>query len=262
MTLALGGCATTSKTQQGAAAGAVIGGVIGGATRGDSKGVLIGSVVGALVGGVIGNYMDRKEQELRQAFPNEATVERVAENQIQVSFSDSVPFDTASAGLKPEAFPTLSRFAQLVQDNPNTLICITGHTDNAGNHLANQQLSEARAGTVARYLVVNGGLSMDRVVLRGAGEMAPLDNNNTAAGRASNRRVDILILPAGEPVPPVRFTAFEDTEPAGYRKPRQQTMTVKKPDGRGGRQVPVRDVITEEPHEYSPIRSARELMAV
>jgi outer membrane protein OmpA-like peptidoglycan-associated protein len=280
----LSSCVTNqSKTTQGAATGAVAGGILGALVSKDdkAKGALIGALIGTMTGAAIGSYLDRKEQEMRKAFKDTGIVERPSESELRVTFSDSVPFNTGSSNLRPEGFGTLYHFANLIRDNSNTRLIVTGHTDNKGNHLYNQKLSEERAGAVAKYLVSSAGISMNRVVLRGAGEMAPMDSNNSYAGRRNNRRVDILIMPIDEAIPPVAFKVFDDTEPKGSKpktsekmivKPVQQAAPVRLTNTEDGEvkkvnyqttieELPVKEVVKEKPHLYSPIRSVEELMA-
>ncbi len=279
------GCAADGSNNR-AAAGATIGAVLG-AIAGNqsddkhrSRNRLLGAIIGAAIGGAIGNYLDRKEQELRAALRNKAQIERRSPNELLVSFSDSVPFDTGSARLKGAAYPTLEKLAQILRDNTNARLVVTGHTDNVGNHLANQRLSERRAATVARFLVQRGQIPAHLVAVRGAGEMAPIADNDTALGRARNRRVEVLILPMSQPVPPVRFTMTEDTEPRGRRVASRPTMRLPRerpsPDiplgDRNGRplqvsdtpsqrELPVHQVIRQKPHLYSPIRTVDELIS-
>ena len=77
---------------------------------------------------------------------------------------------------------------------PNSVVTVTGHTDNTGTAGYNQNLSERRAQSVASVLR-SGGVSGGRIDVMGAGESQPIATNQTAAGRALNRRVDITITP-------------------------------------------------------------------
>ncbi len=79
---------------------------------------------------------------------------------------------------------------------PQSIVTVTGHTDNTGSAGYNQDLSERRASSVASVLRT-GGVSSSRIRIRGAGENQPIATNQTAAGRAQNRRVDITITPTG-----------------------------------------------------------------
>ena len=79
-----------------------------------------------------------------------------------------------------------------MKDNPEYKIDINGHTDNVGNDDANLKLSEQRAKAVYDY-VVGKGIPANRLRYKGYGESQPIADNNTATGRAKNRRTVFLI---------------------------------------------------------------------
>ncbi len=87
-----------------------------------------------------------------------------------------------------------TRLDRLIVDlaDDQTRLTVEGHTDSTGDLEANQRLSERRAQTVVDYLVA-AGISIDRLAAVGYGETRPMADNDTAEGRASNRRVEILI---------------------------------------------------------------------
>ena len=80
---------------------------------------------------------------------------------------------------------------------PDSLIDVYGHTDSTGSDVYNQQLSETRARTVADYLSTRG-VSAARIRSRGFGETMPVAGNDTDGGRARNRRVEIKIVPISQ----------------------------------------------------------------
>lgn len=100
-------------------------------------------------------------------------------------------FDTDEATLRPDAQPTLAEVRQLLAENPGLRLAVQGHTDNAGTPAHNQQLSEARARAVAAALVA-GGTAPDRLLAAGFGQTRPVADNATGAGRAQNRRVELV----------------------------------------------------------------------
>jgi len=202
--LALGGCASTQQTIQdnpntgiGAGLGAVGGALIGSGVAGKGRrteGAAIGAVVGALAGGAVGQRMDEQERALRQQLANNnVNVERRGDNIVLV-FPDSITFDTGSSQVKPEFRSALDDVAQSLQQYPNTRIKIAGHTDNVGSSNTNQRLSEDRAYSVRNYLSMRG-VSSQRMSAVGYGSNYPVASNNTASGRAQNRRVEITIQP-------------------------------------------------------------------
>jgi outer membrane protein OmpA-like peptidoglycan-associated protein len=101
-------------------------------------------------------------------------------------------FDTDKAVLRPESEAALSEIARLLQDNVDLKVFIVGHTDMTGDLAHNLDLSERRAAAVVTALVAGHGVSADRLAPRGVGPLAPVASNDTEAGRALNRRVEIV----------------------------------------------------------------------
>jgi outer membrane protein OmpA-like peptidoglycan-associated protein len=190
---ALAGCATNARTGAavGAGGGAVVGGVIGKVAGSTAKGAIIGAVVGGTAGALIGARMDRQAQELKQNIPG-ATVERVGEG-IQVTFASGLLYDFDSDVVKAEAQSNLRALAGSLDKYPDTDLVIIGHTDQVGSASYNQGLSERRSAAAARYLTGQGVSGM-RIATRGLGEAEPVASNETEAGRATNRRVEVAIF--------------------------------------------------------------------
>lgn len=103
-------------------------------------------------------------------------------------------FDTASASIRPESTPTLQDIARMLQQHGNLRLRIEGHTDSVGNADANQRLSEQRAQAVVEHLVNRDGIARDRLEAVGLGETQPVAGNDTAEGRQTNRRVELVVL--------------------------------------------------------------------
>lgn len=101
-------------------------------------------------------------------------------------------FDFDSATIKPESQPTLEQMAKLLGDMPEMKLLVVGHTDNVGGIDYNQKLSQSRADSVVKELVVRHGIAPDRLKPMGAGLMAPVASNRTDDGRAKNRRVELV----------------------------------------------------------------------
>lgn len=182
-------------TGVGAATGAVLGQAIGRNTESTLIGAAAGALVGGIAGGMIGNYMDRQEQEMRQALAatDAASVQR-SQDLLAVTFKSDVLFDFNSAALKPGAASEIDRVAQVLNRYPETRITVEGHTDGVGSIQYNQQLSEKRAQSVKEALV-SRGVNPARIDTVGYGEARPIASNDTEAGRQLNRRVTILIVP-------------------------------------------------------------------
>jgi outer membrane protein OmpA-like peptidoglycan-associated protein len=188
----------TNNTQRGVAVGAtggaVIGGVLGnniGKGGNTALGAIIGGVVGGAVGGVIGNRMDKQAQKIDEALPG-AEVERVEEG-IKITLGEnSVNFDLNKATLTTAAKANLDKLVKVFNEYPDTYIHIFGYTDSSGSDEYNLNLSEQRAASVKSYLS-GKGISGSRVKVLGKGEVEPIASNDTADGRAKNRRVEFAI---------------------------------------------------------------------
>jgi chemotaxis protein MotB len=118
-----------------------------------------------------------------------------------ISLREAGFFDSGSATPKAEALPTLRKIADRLADTPYDLR-IEGHTDNVSIHNAefdsNWELSSARATRIARLLMEMRVIPPDRLSAAGYAEFHPAESNDTAEGRAANRRVDLVVLPRTE----------------------------------------------------------------
>ena len=204
------GCTTTnpntgetqrSQTGTGAAIGAVVGAAAG-ALSGDGSTsrrdrALIGAAVGAAAGGGIGAYMDKQEEELRQSMEGTGIgVERQG-NDIILNMPSSVTFGFDSSDLTMQARNALNDVSSVLTQYPETRVNIAGHTDSTGDAGYNQQLSERRAQAVGNYLS-QSGVASNRLYMNGYGENQPVASNETEAGRAQNRRVEITLTPTSQ----------------------------------------------------------------
>ena len=107
---------------------------------------------------------------------------------------DSVKFPTDQTALSPEAEARLNELIQrLKAENRNVYLEIQGHTDSVGKASHNEELGQARAEAVRRFLS-RGGIALNRMATISYGEDAPVATNDTPAGRAQNRRVAIVVL--------------------------------------------------------------------
>ena len=182
------------RTAQGAAIGAGVGAAIGGTIKsGDDRveNALIGAAIGGLVGGAIGNSLDKQAQELNQSLSNDIGVIRQGDALI-VRMPQDILFPVDSAVVNPGLRADLFTLADSLNRYPDTTVAVVGHTDNTGSAAYNQDLSERRADAV-RAVLINAGVSPARIRAIGAGENQPIATNQTADGRALNRRVDITI---------------------------------------------------------------------
>jgi chemotaxis protein MotB len=115
-----------------------------------------------------------------------------------ISLREAGFFDSGSAMPKAEALPTLRQIADRLGATPYDLR-IEGHTDNVPIHNqefdSNWELSAARATHIARLFLEMKAIPPDRLSAAGYAEFHPVASNDTAAGRAENRRVDLVVLP-------------------------------------------------------------------
>ena len=116
-----------------------------------------------------------------------------------ITLSGSVLFASAKSELLPAAQVKLNDVANaLIKEDPLSKIVVEGHTDSQGAAAYNQDLSQRRAQSVRDYLV-SRGIAADRVTSQGFGPSRSIAENNTAEGRANNRRVEIVVQPSATP---------------------------------------------------------------
>jgi outer membrane protein OmpA-like peptidoglycan-associated protein len=198
-TIGTSACASMSQKERGAVigagAGAAIGGVIGNQTGSTARGAIIGAVIGGAAGAVIGHQMDQQAKEIDQSIEG-AKVERVGEG-IQVTFESGLLFDFDSDVIKPTAAGNLQELARSLTKYPNSNLLIVGHTDSQGDDAYNMALSQRRANSAAAYLRAQG-VPSSRISTSGRGEAEPVASNDTEAGKAQNRRVEVAIYASPE----------------------------------------------------------------
>lgn len=181
------------RTRQGAITGAVIGGIAGAAANGndDLRQAAVGATIGAIAGGVIGSALDRQAADLRRQTGGDVGVVRSGDS-IVVTMPQDILFATDSTSLRPDLQSDLFAVANNLRNYPNTRVQVIGHTDSTGSAAYNLDLSQRRANAVASVLI-NAGVPSSRITAFGAGEDQPIATNQTEAGRAQNRRVEIII---------------------------------------------------------------------
>jgi outer membrane protein OmpA-like peptidoglycan-associated protein len=191
------GCAESglTKAQTGALIGGLAGAVAGKSTSNHSnKRAVIGGAVGALAGYGIGAYMDKQQADLNQELKGSGVQVDRQGNNINLNMPGGITFDTAQANIKPNFTSVLDDIANIMSKYPETKIEVQGHTDNVGSDSNNLTLSQLRAQSVATYLTSHG-VDSSRIKSVGYGESMPKASNDTPAGRESNRRVEIKIVP-------------------------------------------------------------------
>ena len=196
------GCAADDpnrRAKTGGVIGAVTGAVIGNQVGNNSNGKFVGAAVGALTGAAVGNYMDNQHAKLQRQLAaeqnsNEIGLSRPDSETIKLDVASEVTFDVNSSGIKSSFKGSLDKVADIISEYDQTAIHIVGHTDSTGSEGYNQQLSEKRAISVARYLNING-IQRTRLRSAGRGETQPVADNGSSAGRSNNRRVEIYLKP-------------------------------------------------------------------
>lgn len=195
-------CGSLNQQQLGTLLGAGGGGALGagiGALIGKGKGAAIGGAVGVIAGGVagtlIGKHMKKKADEIA-AKVDGARVDTVTDvngyTAVKVTFDEGILFAFGKSDLSNSAKNSLNNFAQALITEPNTDVQIYGHTDNVGTRAANDKVSQQRADNVRNYLV-NKGVPSYRMTAKGLAYDYPVASNDTDAGRAQNRRVEVYI---------------------------------------------------------------------
>lgn len=198
-TAALAGCQTVQNNPN-ATGGALIG-AVGGAAVGtlaggdDRRNALVGAGIGLLAGGAVGAYLDQQERELQQHLVGTgAQVYRQGPGLV-VILPGNVTFASGSADINTAFYRPLNDVANTLHNYPKSFIDVIGHTDNVGGTAFNQNLSEDRAESVAGFIRARG-VYAGRVATFGMGETQPVASNATPDGRAQNRRVELVIIPA------------------------------------------------------------------
>jgi outer membrane protein OmpA-like peptidoglycan-associated protein len=130
------------------------------------------------------------------------------ERKMVLNFTEGARFATNSAQLSAQAKKDIDSFVSDAKGHTdeagNLMFVVAGHSDSSGSESYNYELSKRRAESIAAYLVTDGKLEPTRVMVVGYGERSPVADNKTEAGRAKNRRVEILLyrdsISVGSPV--------------------------------------------------------------
>lgn len=205
--LIMAGCTTNPYTGEsqagnvgiGAAVGTAVGagvGILASSKKDRGKGAAIGAAVGAALGGGAGYYMDVQEAKLREKMQGTGVSVSRDGNNIVLNMPNNVTFDTGSSSLKPTGANTLVGVAMVLKEYEKTAVSVVGHTDSTGSNETNMRLSQQRADSVASSLITQG-VSANRIYTTGVGPAQPIASNDTADGRAQNRRVTITLSPLG-----------------------------------------------------------------
>jgi chemotaxis protein MotB len=146
---------------------------------------------------VLREYKEMLDQYLKDQGMQQHVTTRITEKGLQITIQEIALFDSGKADLRPEALDIIKTMAVMLTELDN-FVEISGHTDNlpisTPEFPSNWELSVARSLNVMRYMLRNENLKPERFSVVGYGEYRPVSTNDTAEGRAANRRVEVLIL--------------------------------------------------------------------
>lgn len=188
------------RTGEGAGIGAIFG-AIAGIARGDNarerrEGAVVGAILGGAAGAAIGSGLDKQAADLQASISNDRIQIINTGNELIVRMPQDILFAVDSSRVQAPLRADLADLARHLMKYPGSTVEVVGHTDRTGTAEHNQTLSIGRANAVASVLIANG-VPGSRIRTVGMGEQDPIATNLTAAGRAQNRRVDIVIRPQG-----------------------------------------------------------------
>lgn len=135
-------------------------------------------------------------EELAKAGLKDMAEVQMTDRQIKVNIAAPVLFASGKAALTPSSAEVLGAVARVIAKLPNDII-VEGHTDNvpvkSGDYATNWELSAARADAVVELLAEKYAIPQERMVSAAYGEYRPIATNETAEGRAKNRRIEIIV---------------------------------------------------------------------
>lgn len=137
------------------------------------------------------DVLETQAMEARMTVVKADEIEKTIEKTGRIAIY-GVYFDTDKAEIKPESSPSLAEMAKAIKDGDGRKFLIVGHTDNQGGFEHNQGLSQRRATAVTKALTSQHGVAAGSVIAVGVGMAAPIAPNTDDAGRAKNRRVEIV----------------------------------------------------------------------
>ena len=197
---------STNKTAAYGGLGALVGAVGGALINHDNrgKGALIGAVAGGAAGAGYGYYADKQEAELRRQMQGTGVQVQRQGDDLKLVMPGNITFATGSSSVSSQAEWTLGTVADSLKKYPGSNVEVSGHTDNVGSLASNNELSQARAISVAKILV-GQGVEKSRIQVFGAGPTQPIASNSTEEGRQANRRVEIKLRAPVEPVSEAKY---------------------------------------------------------
>ncbi|MFJ4196209.1 OmpA family protein [Pseudomonas sp. NPDC089534] len=208
-------------------------------------------------------WLDDYEPRLREAIKESNLQLERRENVLVVTAPVEGSFNPdRPAMLLPVTLGPFTRVAKILEADPKTAVLVLGHSDTTGAAPANIKLSQERAQAVAAIFRLSG-LQRDRLMLRGMGSEAPRAANDSAEGRALNRRVELLVTPQNTmvallskynmPAPkPVTMVAAQDVKPAA--KPVTPAPAAKKAAVPATKKAPAKKAAAKAPAKKTPVK--------
>lgn len=181
----------TSNAVRYGAIGGVVCGLIGAAEN--SRRARNAALGCGAIGAGVGAYMDAQEAELRAELAGSGVQVVRDGDQLNLIMPGNVTFNTDEFAIRNEFFSVLDSVAQVLYKFTDTNLVVTGHTDSTGGADYNYNLSNRRASSVANYLATRG-VEQSRLIAQGVGPDQPIASNDSEAGRAQNRRVELQIV--------------------------------------------------------------------
>ena len=123
----------------------------------------------------------------------DSDIGRVIEKAVAIKIVDSSLFNVNKSVLKNQYFAKLQDLGMFMEKNPNIRLVLAGYTDSVGSEGYNIYLSRKRSESVSDYLMAHSKIDKNRVTLQWYGKVGPVASNQTEEGRASNRRVSVIL---------------------------------------------------------------------
>jgi len=140
------------------------------------------------------SYMEQQASDLRRQLGDAGVTVTRHGSRLVVVLPGDMAFTKGGADIEAKFFPALNTLAGILNQYPATYIDIVGFTDTSGTKALNQTLSEKRANATAGYLV-DHRVKSERIYVAGRGDSDPVASNESAEGRARNRRVELTLHP-------------------------------------------------------------------
>ncbi|GGH67712.1 MAG: cell envelope biogenesis protein OmpA [Bacteroidetes bacterium] len=146
------------------------------------------------------NYVQQRVSDALLGFEGKGLTVEMKNGQVYVSLENRLLFASGSWTVQQEGQNALNQLASVLADNPDIKIMVEGHTDDDayrgnGQVRDNWDLSVMRSTSVVKILLNNEGIAPQRITAAGRGEYLPLASNETAEGKAKNRRIEVILTP-------------------------------------------------------------------